>query len=987
MKNFKKILIASLVAALVLVGCMVATFADDEYTGTLEELTALVEKAEAATGTAKNTALSNIAKYLDKTPVDPATEGYDAVMDRISVVTVVAATNDLSFASATTVSAATAYTGIYKSQSTLAMFEVKDDTAGFAEYKVKFDEAIVKTVKALLADVDANVTTTLKTAENQVAINKVKRVISDCKPYGEISLDAEEAQLAELEAKQAEAVKANLEALEEPNDITEYSLPIYHSFDAENVPLGLVNKSGKVGEWNFELKGTKNPIGILEEENGNRYVYSGYAPTTSEDKNTYVQLSLAAYKPDNGYVIEFDLTTFDKLPSAGIKIELGGFDMPDGRGFPPFLLVVSQNGDLIMGDAPNASDQNKVTAMSGAVVPGQWLHVAIIFDNIDFTYTLVVEGQKLTTTSAKYKGNAFDISKGVVRFGSSDVSGSVAFDNFVLYSGSNYRNPDRFSSMTDDEKFVYYTSYLSDESKDVNGKNTAYDMATGLLKKYWVYDEESGVGDYTDYAKTNPDLMSAVDAYLGFDFESLLAVVKLENLESLIDLVTSLKGIVRTPDSVNARKTKVQEIELFIEKYDGLINTEFDGDENGMEDYLEQMKTMDDVRRDIVYDENAVLFIRYMDRFQLVTAISAMQRYYDRAHALVTGGEVDVGIAINPDHESREHFSAFVSAYEVYVSSYDHIVAVKKNDNSHKIVTCIGFIDGFVTEEQWLENAEMMNKYLNIIKDSILYTDENGELLYNPEYEGVSEAVEFFNLAYAYFYNLKQQEHIDYMTEIFGLIDATESYIEKMGMVSMIDRYIAANELDRNDSRIVSLLNALETVRSELEVRREDYAKILIQNAIYFVNIVEDLRTSITYDEKVKLFEEASLLYFNIDVTVDGAAEAVAIYDQCKAELERAKTSSLCFLDAYDYYKACEDPDDIYAALVECYYYSQYVEESYYGVPEAMEEFMAEYDEYIGYVDAINKEIVSTGNLIGSLRANCGITPVIEIIIKHIYGE
>ena len=157
-------------------------------------------------------------------------------------------------------------------------------------------------------------------------------------------------------------------------------------------------------------------------------------------------------------------------------------------------------------------------------------------------------------------------------------------------------------------------------------------------------------------------------------------------------------------------------------------------------------------------------------------------------------------------------------------------------------------------------------------------------------------------------------------------------------------------------------------------------------NAVYFINIVENMRTADTYKAKKDYFEEASILYFNIDVTVSGAANAVAIYDQYKIELELIEESSMTFLSAVDYYKACESDDDRYLALVDCYYNAQYAEMSYLGVSEAMDFFESEYNDYMDYVNAVNEEIVASGNAIGSLRTNCGITPIIAIIIKKIYG-
>ena len=52
-----------------------------------------------------------------------------------------------------------------------------------------------------------------------------------------------------------------------------------------------------------------------------------------------------------------------------------------------------------------------------------------------------------------------------------------------------------------------------------------------------------------------------------------------------------------------------------------------------------------------------------------------------------------------------------------------------------------------------------------------------------------------------------------------------------------------------------------------------------------------------------------------------------------------------------------------------------------------MNTYKAAYDAYMGYAEAVNTEVVASGNVVGSLRTNCGITEVIAIIIKKVFGK
>ena len=207
-----------------------------------------------------------------------------------------------------------------------------------------------------------------------------------------------------------------------------------------------------------------------------------------------------------------------------------------------------------------------------------------------------------------------------------------------------------------------------------------------------------------------------------------------------------------------------------------------------------------------------------------------------------------------------------------------------------------------------------------------------------------------------------------------------------MGIISTLEKYIETNDVDYNDDRIIFLLNNLDTCKAELELREEDYAKILVQNAVYFTNLVERMRTAQTYNEQREYFEQAYTLYFNIDITVEGTARAVEIFDEYKINLDRIAESSVAFIEAVTFYKACETEDDKYAALVECYYNAQFVEMSYDGAEEAMAEYLEAYNAYMNYAESVNAEVTATGNAIGSLRVPCGITNVIAVIIKKLFG-
>ena len=59
---------------------------------------------------------------------------------------------------------------------------------------------------------------------------------------------------------------------------------------------------------------------------------------------------------------------------------------------------------------------------------------------------------------------------------------------------------------------------------------------------------------------------------------------------------------------------------------------------------------------------------------------------------------------------------------------------------------------------------------------------------------------------------------------------------------------------------------------------------------------------------------------------------------------------------------------------------------SYEGAKEAMEIYLAAYNEYVDYAESVNEDIVLSGNAVGSLRANSGVVNIVAVIIKKIFG-
>ena len=1002
MRDFKKILIVICVLALLTVGCVILAFAtdgeeEDVNKGSVAELTELVVTAERAVdANKKRTAILAISEYMNTKTIDPSEEGYEDTILRIRTVAVEGAylylvtipeqIDDLEKAEE--------WTEVFmKADELLRLFEIPNGTAGFNAAKDIYDKTLVQISSLLIETIGTDIADdpNPKTAENKIKLNKANRIINYCTPFGsdeEINTAMAEIKAsfdACIEAHNA-AVEKNLAALDRQNDVNNYDLPIYYEQDFEALRTG--DGIGQMAGWSYNSNGTINRIGVREEKNGNKFYLHEYLEK-ERPAGSFIQRGLSGINVEKGLVFEFDIAIFSEMPKQGIVVETGSLN----GAFPPPYLYINGNGDIC------ANDQRTVL-LPNAMTKGGWLHVIIALDPSDFVYKLYVEGQHLGSYSAKFAdGSTFDHSKVAFRLsGGPSTQGDVAYDNFMIYAGNNYRNHDRLANMTEAEKFAYFVEYFVTDTNPILDRKTAYDRAGEYIDNYrTVTNPETGEYEYTELVGDDEALKAAVDTYQAFDIDSLLSEAMAANLETYVAYIEELRAIERSTETTTKRNNKVSEIIEFVRKNLGLIDLTLDiytsnptdgnlNAPNGTSDYDEYTTIYNRIVKQIEYDTQSAAFVRYIKKFQNATSVAATERYYNFARDLINADSIDLGLIANPDTPYRENFRDLIDAYEVYLNASVKIDAITKESNSKKIIQCISAISHLRTEEQWDANADEMNEYLNIVKDTILGTDANGDLLYNPSYAGIDEAVRFFNRAYAHFYAKLQDDHVEYIASIIDLITATDDYVEKIGLVALIERYLDTNDINYEDSRIAPLLDRFETYKDELVFRGEDYANILRENSVKFRNLVEKMRTAETYQEQAEYYEQAALYYFSIDTTVEGTLRAIEIYDEYKIELDRIKESSVRFLEAVSIYNACQTKEERYEALVDCYYNAQFAELSYDGVVEALAEYQAAYDAYMGYANSANSDLAATGNAVGSLRTNSGITVIISIIIKNIFG-
>lgn len=993
MRNFKKILVAICVLSLLAVGCTVWALAEGEEAtyGTVAELSELITTAEKAADKDKYEAVKAIRDYLDTNEMDTEEEGYDAAMLRVNAVAVEAADIYLCMIPSefdNNIDVDELIEAFTFADSILTMFDIPNGTAGFNAVKTSYDKALLNLSRVLIATIGNDVVENPNnTAQNKIKLNKAMSIILYSDPYVPTDeLTTIKADFSYYLAIHEEAVEKKLNALDDKNDVSAYDLPIYYTEDWEKGSTGYGVSYVGAG-WAFTSQGSKNRVGVRQEKNGNKYYVHEYI-----DENgaaSFVQRGMSGYKTENGLVFEFSIATFGEIPAQGIQIETGSLS----GAFPqhPYF-AINGNGDICSGD-------KTTVLLKGALVKGGWLDIIIALNPEDFNYYLYVEGEFLGKYWAGMPdGSTFDHSKVAFRIsGGPSTQGEIAVDNLRIYSGSNYRNEDRLANMTTDEKFLYFVNYFCTDANPVLDKKESYDRATALVRNYCSINTETGEYTFLEEYQDNEQIKAAVDKYMAFDIDTLVAEAMLGNLNTYVELVSRLQATERSSDSLPTRNNIVNEIVAFNKLNLNLIDLECDlytsnadgtivATPNGVADYDEYLVIYNRVVKQIDYDTNAPVFIGYVQRFQKATSLSATERYYEYAKSYIDNDLIDMNLILVESTPYRSNFQDLIDAYDIYANAAKKVDEVTKINNSKRITQCIKAIDQYRTEEQWEANRDLITEYLNIVKDAVLSTDVNGEPVYDTTYEGIDEAVRFFNRVYGYFYAKQQDDHAAYIGDLLERIAATDDYVGKIGLVALVDRYIGTNDVDHTDPRIAQHIKNLDTCKAELVYRGEDYPKRLQQNSVYFINFVEKMRTATDYNEQVMYYEQATVLYFSLDTEVEGTWAAIEVYDEYNVKLKRIEESSIKFLEAMAIYRACETAEEQYAALVECYYNAQFAELSYDGVAEAMADYQSVYNAYVTYAEAVNEDLVAAGHAVGSLRVNCGITTIIAIIVKKIFG-
>ncbi len=1051
MKNAKRIGIALLVVALLVTAVVFSSVAADgsAYTGTLTDFNALVDAVPAdGTSAERETALTAVTNYLTASPVDPATEGYDAVVAKMKTKMAELASIYVGESAASTGADAKA-TIMTKAEKWAALAYETDEEkatdaavllyAGIHTENLAAAQLYYNDVAADDLDIP-NVTGEGNTAAAlaATAVKKLKSYVeSHAFDASDAAYTAFKANCDALIARAAAAKEARYQDLLFNANLDEYGLgvAVNYNFEAGSGTPSVSSPSGTVGGVTVTNTVATEYEVIGVDAQGNE-IKNGYRTLRWNGAvSSYFNLSYGA--ATSGMVIEFDITTFDKLPSKGI-------------GFQPYAgsswMGITASGDFY--GYQNASDSTPKVV--GAIVPGEWSRVTYVYKPndrahcelyLDYVFLGYVHGDygnKGTTASALRMGNT------------ASTSGSFSIDNVKCTRGTAIRAEDYLDGMNNAQLFMYYSAYMQKEAIAVPNRITAYTTALKLVGEYVELDSETNEpvldADGELIFKALPsnlgvsvdELKAAARGYFDFDATTIIDSYKRLNLETLREMVDKLVAYVPKPTSasITERNNQLTAISNFI-----LLNTDYIHDDSAelapKPDYNYCMTAIGDVTARVATDTSIYNFINAMTAFRNATSIKMLTAKYDEASALLAGG-VDVGLRFENGYES------FKELYEVdYANAEAKIEASRNAANSKKFVDAVNFVlEAYPTTVDWklyqivraeadwtaadinklnakygasvvapaVEwNASTIAKLNEELEYDLLagWTDEkiaannaSYEYLFgyanmimgfsnngiDESYTGYVDAAEKISAFLDHYYVALQSGHADVIREQLDLFEQSNAFIEKQGILAYIERYMNENSVDLTNAEIVDLMLRFNTYKDELPPQEEGYAELLAQNTVYFINLSKQFGSAITYAEKRDLYDRATPYYYAMNVGTPEAQAAVALYDALTLELEIVEDASAGLIEAIMLLPTALDADTYFGYLVDAALCFELADASIEGVPEAIEAYTAVRDAYNLKVNTDNAQLKECGDALGSLRANCGLSAIISVIIAKLYS-
>lgn len=665
-------------------------------------------------------------------------------------------------------------------------------------------------------------------------------------------------------------------------------------------------------------------VGIVKGDDGNSYY------RLDHNIPTHLHASMNIEDATEDIVVEFDITTHGKLPTTAIVVERGSYTWSDGTKTSPVLFKITPAGALEVGSV----------LLNDVIVKGEWTHFAIYFNIRTAEVKYFVDYSLVATVDMSRNGESFNLNH--FRFGvnynnSTNPRGEYSLDNMTMYQGTALRTEGYLETLTSEELFKLCVEQYVSVDMNVNKRIVAYNRAAQLLPQF--YDEQNGV-----WLTDSTAVRELVASLLGTPVDGVIEQAKELNYTELEKLVDKLNGIKRAEDSYSSRLTAIEKVQSFMT--DNTTYLPSDG-------RLDAISALLDAKRaELTEEDRLAEFCDAVSNYYSSSSVEQVTASFAKANEMYESGL--------PEELLGDAFPEFTKAYEDHKGGEEYVNDMVTVTNTERFVAMVGYLNNFPTVEQMEANYDGLVFYFN----SCYNIYKTG--LYDEYMEGCAEAVKLFGKFMDFFLGRKNGEDLEYIKERLERAEASNRYMEKLGICLQLKEYVIQNEVDTSIEQIAQMMARVDALLEELEGLEDDgYGEIIAENTETFMALAEQIKAESSVLAKMELCDRATVVSFLVDETREDVREALAQIAELKAQLDALEERTQAYLEAvgmlkaYTLMKIADRENRIFAQLCVCVSLSEGIRTEGDDVTSAKAVYNSIYNDFVGYLDAVSAEVLA----------------------------
>lgn len=668
--------------------------------------------------------------------------------------------------------------------------------------------------------------------------------------------------------------------------------------------------------------------------------------TVSFDKEkTHVRTSMDLTAVSNSVVIEFDLTTFDRLPDRNIWVEDVG--RANGTSWSIMYFSITPDGHL----ASDGSGENII--LENAITPGKWTHVSLVVEHSTSRVRLYVDYDLVYETNKSHPTLGYTYPPEILIIGANPTTagGSFSLDNVKVYEGHSPRDISRYTSLTPEQLFILEVMATENNELDPKARKEYYDEAMRNLPLFYLSGE---------YLTEDEEVIAAIDELLQFDFDGLRTELADYNLAKYTTLYEKLRAQAPGEETLSIRAYWLETIDTYYGTLGGIITSN--------DSYREMASYVSDERYRIDIEKLALEFVSHVNAFYSASTVSLKKASCESALNLIDSIDREI---INSEELYPEFYSALERSLEMETILYESICI----DNSKKLLACVTYVmQEAPTEADWDAKYDKLARYVAEARAIIKGGDVD---LY---YRDLYSVLEDFEPMMNYYFARLQNYHLAYITSELERYEASEQFFERVGILTKLRDYVNEEDIDLEREDIAALVKRIDDELALVMEDEDEYEALLEENTARFVEICEGLVGSVDYATMKKIVSEASEYYYTMKVDIASVQDAIAIYvvrrNEIKAKEELASTFSM-LVDIVD-----PASEDALSGIITSFEYLGALDRDVPGVSSSISSLMSKMAEYDSAVKEINEEILSTAAASVYARNTDGMGSFVTLMLK-----